>query len=120
MNRSVPWGWIALAAFLLLLPGPLGRLVLDLIGGFTLLLLLLPLIGAAAFFLGWQWLRSRMRQCPACGFTSLGSSVCPACGSAFVEAAPSPDGFSAADPDASRATITVEAVAVTEPPTSDS
>ena len=43
MNRSLPWGWIALAAFLLLLPGPAGRLLLDLIGGLTLTLLLLLL-----------------------------------------------------------------------------
>jgi len=119
MSRSVPWGWIALAALLLLLPGPLGRLLLDLIGGFTLLLLLLPLIVAAASFLGWQWLRSRLRECPACGFTSLGASVCPACGTAFVEASPSPDGPSAADIDVRTATITVEAVAVPEPPPSD-
>lgn len=109
MPRNLPWFWIALAGLLLLLPGPAGRLLLDLIGGLTLTILLLPLLAGGAALIGWQLLRRRLRTCPACGFTSLGSGPCPACGADFD-----------ADPDEGReidprtATINVQAVDVRE------
>jgi len=119
MNRSLPWFWLVLAAVLLLLPGPAGRLLLDLLGGLTLTLLLLPLLAGGAVWIGWQVLRSRLRTCDVCGVASLADDVCPACGS--------PRGADKVDRsvlvrdsdfDASTATITVEAVEVddTVPP----
>jgi hypothetical protein len=118
MNRSLPWGWIALAGFLLLLPGPAGRLLLDLIGGLTLTLLLLPLLAGGAALIGWQVLRSRLQVCPACGISSFDRDVCPACGTS--RAAGSASGaagsvFDVGGPDeldARSATITVDAVDV--------
>ena len=110
MKGSLPWGWIALAAFVLLLPGPAGRLLLDLLGGFTLLLLLLPLLAAAAGFVVWQVVRRRLRSCPSCGFRSLALDICPACGAVFSEGTA----------DAAAATITVEATSVCETPPSPS
>lgn len=83
MTRSFPWVWILLAAVLLLIPGPAGRLLLDLLGGLTLTLLLLPLLAGGAAFLGWQLLKRRLRTCPACGLASVGTPVCPACGTVF-------------------------------------
>lgn len=83
MQRPIPWLWILLALLLLLAPGPAGRFLLDLLGGLTLLVLLLPLLFGAAGVVGWQLLRRRLRTCSACGFTSVGSAVCPACGTPF-------------------------------------
>ncbi|MEA5415823.1 hypothetical protein [Synechococcus sp. BA-132 BA5] len=83
MERRLPWLWIGVAAALLLVPTSAGRLLLDVIGGLTLTLLLLPLLLTGVALIGWQLLRRRLRTCPSCGFTSLGSEVCPACGSAY-------------------------------------
>ena len=83
MTRSFPWVWILLAAFLLLIPGPAGRLLIDLLGGITLTLLLRPLLAGGAALLGWQLLKRRLRTCPACGLASFGTPVCPACGTVF-------------------------------------
>lgn len=114
MSRPLPWFWIALAVVLLLLPMPVGRFLLDLLGGLTLTLLLLPLLAGAAAWIGWQILRSRLRPCPVCGVSSLASEICPACGAAMQ-----PGGragvdvtTSAAEIDVSRVTINVEAVEV--------
>jgi len=121
MPRSLPWFWIVLAGLLLLLPGPAGRLLLDLIGGLTLTVLLLPLLAGGAALIGWQLLRRRLRTCAACGFTSLGSGPCPACGESFEGSAasqgsPFPSGSSGADAgiDPRTATINVQAVDVSE------
>ncbi len=123
MQRQTLWPWILLALLLLLAPGPAGRFLLDLLGGLTLLLLLLPVLFGVAGFVGWQLLRRRLRTCPACGFTSLGSDGCPACGAPFDPSAASPLGSGAAtaasrDPGAAQgirasdATIDVEVVEV--------
>lgn len=80
MTRSIPWRWLALIALLLLLPSAMGRFLLDLLGGITLLLLLLPLLAALFAWIGWQLLRSRLITCQSCGLTSFGQESCPACG----------------------------------------
>lgn len=86
MERRVPWLWIGVAAALLLVPTSAGRLLLDVIGGLTLTLLLLPLLAGGVALIGWQLVRRRLRTCPSCGFTSLGTDVCPACGTLFNSA----------------------------------
>lgn len=111
-RSSFPWIWIGLAAILLLMPGAAGRLLLDLLGGITLLLILLPLLAAGAGFLGWQLIRRRLKTCAACGTTSFGSELCPACGTPL---APTQQGWRVEDPemiDPSQMTINVEAVDV--------
>ena len=109
MNRSFPWGWILLAGLLLLIPGPAGRLLLDLLGGITLTLLLLPLLLGAAGLIGWRLISRRLVTCAACGASSIGMAQCPACGAPLsASGAPDVDG----DLDARTATITVDAVAV--------
>lgn len=114
MSRPLPWFWIALAAVLLLLPMPVGRFLLDLLGGLTLTLLLLPLLAGAAAWIGWQVLRSRLRPCPVCGVSSLAVDRCPACGSSMQAPGGDSPGFNApaAEIDVSQVTINVEAVEV--------
>ena len=116
MRSPIPWPWLLLA-LLLLLPGPAGRFLLDLLGGLTLTLLLLPLLAGGAVLVGWWVLRQRLRTCSTCGAVSLGSSMCPSCGSPLAEASGGSDwaqNGSAIDP--RHATITVEAVNVPAEP----
>lgn len=113
MPRSLPWFWILLAGLVLLLPGPAGRLLLDLLGGLTLTLLLLPLLAGGAALIGWQLLRSRLQTCPVCDVSSFARDICPACGAdlgaiASEQAAPA----SSRGLDVSQMTINVEAVEV--------
>jgi hypothetical protein len=123
MERRIPWLWIGVAAALLLLPTSAGRLLLDVVGGLTLTLLLLPLLLGATALIGWQLLRNRLRTCPSCGVSSFGTSVCPACGGSFGgdelhAPADSPQGSpywqsgAAPELDARDATITVKAIKV--------
>ncbi len=122
MERRIPWLWIGIAAALLLLPTAAGRLLLDVIGGLTLTLLLLPLLIGGAALIGWQILRRRLRTCPSCGLASLGMEVCPACGASMAQEGSGADGSSPTRPfwpsgepaeiDARDVTITVDAVDV--------
>ena len=106
MQRSPTWLWLLLALLLLLAPGPAGRFVLDLLGGITLLLVLLPLLLGAAGFVAWQVIQRRLRTCEACGFASMEKEVCPACGSDF--AAPTAGAESGEQFDVSNVTIDVQ------------
>ena len=128
MNRSLISVWFLIALILLLLPGPAGRLLLDLLGGLTLLLLLTPLVLAGLGLLAWRLLSNRLRTCPHCGFSSFrpDPAVCPACG--WTEAGIPNQGSWPADPSiavsmleldvaeipASDVTITVNATGVTD------
>ena len=108
--------WLLLIALLLLAPSPAGRVLLDVVGGITLLLVLLPLGAGVLGWIGWILIQRRMRTCPACGFRSLGSEVCPACGTVFTtESASGPSvGSDAENPhfDARDVTIDVKATDV--------
>lgn len=118
MQRSIPWLWILLLAGLLLLPGSFGRLLVQLVGGITLALFALPLLAGGAAVIGWQLLKRRLRTCPSCGLTTLGTGDCPACGSPFAESENDPpSGLNSVDSqqfDASNVTINVDAVDVDE------
>jgi hypothetical protein len=42
---------------------------------------------------GWQILKRQVRTCQACGFSSMGGDVCPACGTPYsADASGSPGG----------------------------
>ena len=128
MNRSLISVWLLIALVLLLLPGPTGRLLLDLLGGLTLLLLLTPLLLAGLGLLAWRLLANRLRTCPRCGLSSLRNdpAVCPACGWSDAEAARNDlwagaasgsetlFGLADAEIPASDVTITISATGVTE------
>ena len=82
MGRLPPLVW--LVALLLLLPTPVGRALIDVLGGVALVLLALPLILGGLGWIGWKVLQSRMQVCPNCGSASLQATpVCAVCGSAF-------------------------------------
>jgi hypothetical protein len=108
MQRSNTWIWLLLAAVLLLAPGPAGRFLLDLVGGLTLALLLLPLLLGAAGFVAWQVIQRRLRTCEACGFTSMATDQCPACGSPLAGGSPAEPGVDQLD--VSNVTIDVQVV----------
>jgi hypothetical protein len=120
-RSSLPWSWIALAALLLLLPGPVRRLLFELAGGFTLLVLLLPLLAAGLGLLAWQFYRRRFRTCAECGMVSMGTTQCPACGADLDSSAdglgfgPNGDELNASD-----VTINVSAIDVGSSPNSAS
>ena len=67
---------------LVLLPGPAGRLILNLLGGLTVLALLLPLVLIAVGYVAMRQLTNRVSTCPNCGLMGLRSELthCPACG----------------------------------------
>jgi len=113
MRRTLPlWPWLLLPLLVLLLPAGARSLLIDVLGGITLALLLLPLLGGGLAFLAWRLLSRRLRTCSACGLSSLGGgSACPACGTPYSTEAP-PEGLS----DARNATINVEAVDVSNAP----
>jgi len=62
MQRSFLWFWIGAAGLLLLLPGPAGRLLLDLIGGLTLAVFLVPFLLAGVAVVAWQLLQRRLQH----------------------------------------------------------
>jgi hypothetical protein len=118
---SLPWFWIALALFLFLLPGPVRRLLLEIAGGFTLLVFVIPLLAAGLGLLAWQFYRRRFRTCAKCGMVSMGTSQCPACG-ADLDSSAAGLGFGPNDDElnASDVTINVSAVDVGSSPNSSS
>lgn len=59
MGRLSPLIW--LAALLLLLPTPVGRALIDVLGGLALVLLALPFILGGLGWIGWKVLQSRMQ-----------------------------------------------------------
>ena len=84
MQRPIPWLWITALALLLLAPGFTARLFVDVLEGFTLLLVFGPLVLAGGGFLAWQWFKRRLRTCSVCGTASLAAQQCPACGTPFA------------------------------------
>jgi hypothetical protein len=115
MGRPSPWLWLLLA-LLLLAPTPIGRLLLDLIGGLTITLLLLPLLAGGAALIGWQLLKRRLRTCPSCGTVSLGQAVCPACGTLLEPGEGGGSDISSIEIDPRNVTINVEATDVKSGP----
>jgi len=118
---TLPWSWIALALLLLLLPGPVRRLLFEIAGGFTFLVLVIPLLAAGLGLLAWQFYRRRFRTCAQCGMVTMGTSQCPACGADLDSSAaglgfgPNGDELNASD-----VTINVSAVDVGSSPNSTS
>ena len=111
MGRLPPLVW--LGALLLLLPTPLGRALIDVIGGVALVLLVLPVILGGVGWIGWKVLQSRMQVCPNCGSASLQATpICAVCGSAFSNADTSRVSNSQVEVDSTRASsVTIDVTA---------
>ena len=81
MSRPSPLLWFVLVG-IILLPTAAGRLLLDLAGGFIVVLLALPLLLTGIGWIGWRFLQSRLITCEVCGASIVSSSMqCPVCGS---------------------------------------
>jgi hypothetical protein len=112
MQRPIPWIWITALALLLLAPGFTARLFVDVLEGFTLLLVFGPLVLAGSGFLAWQWFKRRARVCAVCGTTSVAVDQCPACGAPL--AAASPAAAPRPEPSAADAVIDVQVSEVSD------
>ena len=111
MGRVPPLVW--LLGLLLLLPTPVGKALIDVVGGVALVLLTLPLILGGLGWIGWKVLQSRMQVCPTCGSASLQSGpVCAVCGSAFSKTDASPSSNTQAGFDSTPASsVTIDVTA---------
>ena len=111
MGRVPPLVW--LIGLLLLLPTPVGKALIDVVGGVALVLLALPLILGGLGWSGWKVLQSRMQVCPTCGSASLQSGpVCAVCGSAFSKTDVSPSSSSQIEFDSAPASsVTIDVTA---------
>ena len=111
MGRLSPLVW--LVALLLLLPTPVGRALIDVIGGVALVLLALPVILGGVGWIGWKVLQSRMQVCSNCGSASFQATpVCAVCGSAFSKADTSSVANSQVEVDSTPASsVTIDVIA---------
>jgi len=87
MERRFPWVPLALIGLLLLAPGPVSRFLLNVLGGLTLTILILPLLLVGGGLIAWRLLLNRVQTCPACGISTIAAEVCPACGSSLASTA---------------------------------
>ncbi len=80
MNKPSSLLWMALF-FIVILPTPAGKLIIDLAGGIFLFLALIPIILGGFGWFTWQRIRSKVQTCNACGSTFLNDQLkCPICG----------------------------------------
>ena len=69
---------------LLLLPAGAGPVLLDLAGGFLVVLLVLPILFGGLGWVGWKVLQSQMRTCSGCGVVGIGANLqCSVCGTPY-------------------------------------
>jgi len=112
MQRPVPWLWITAIALLLLAPGFTARVFVDVLEGFTLLLVFGPLVLAGAGFLAWQWFKRRLVTCAVCGTPSFGVTLCSGCGAPLSQTDSNPS--TSVDQPASNAVIDVQVRDISE------
>ncbi len=80
MNKSSSIIWLSII-LIFLLPTSLGRLFINMAGGFVFIILIFSLFIAGLGWLSWRSLKSNLKTCTNCGsqyFSNL--EICPACG----------------------------------------
>ena len=81
MNKPSSLIWVALL-FIVILPTPAGKVMIDLAGGIFLFLALLPIILGGIGWLTWRIIKSKVKTCNACGSNFFNDEgICPICGS---------------------------------------
>ena len=81
MSRPSNLLWFTLIC-IALLPTAAGRVLLDVAGGFIVILLALPILLTGLGWLGWRYIQSQLVQCNVCGTSVMkGTIQCPGCGS---------------------------------------
>ena len=67
--------------FLILLPTPAGKFIIDLAGGIFLIIAILPILLGGIGWLAWKGIQSKVQTCKACGSSFLNNPIiCPICG----------------------------------------
>ena len=85
MNKPSALIWMVFI-FLLILPTPAGKFIIDLAGGIFVIITLIPLILGGLGWIAWQRIQSKVQTCEACGSSFLNSQViCPICGTKIKE-----------------------------------
>ena len=80
MNKPSSLIWMVFI-FLVILPTPAGKLIIDLAGGVFLLITILPLILGGVGWFVWKRIQGRVTTCEACGSVFLNTQmICPICG----------------------------------------
>ena len=66
--------------FLVILPTPAGKFIVDLAGGIFIIITLIPIIlGGLGWFI-WKSIQSKVQTCEACGSMFIeGQIICPIC-----------------------------------------
>tara|TARA_Y100001968_G_scaffold308594_1_gene327559 strand:+ start:516 stop:863 length:348 start_codon:yes stop_codon:yes gene_type:complete len=84
MNKLSPLIWLFIF-LIILLPTAFGRFLLDLAGGLLFLFLLLPIFLTGIGWIGLKLLKSKVKNCDACGATFMNNNLqCPVCGSTSI------------------------------------
>ena len=80
MNKPSSLIWMVLILFVIL-PTPVGKLIIDLAGGIFLIITIIPLILGGIGWFTWKRIQSKVQTCDTCGSTFLNSQIfCPLCG----------------------------------------
>ena len=80
MNKPSSLIWMVFI-FLLILPTPAGKFIIDLAGGILLIITLIPLILGGVGWFAWKRIQANLQTCEACGSSFMNSQLyCPICG----------------------------------------
>ena len=86
MNKPSSLIWMALF-FIIILPTPAGKFIIDLAGGIFLFLALLPIILGGIGWFSWKIIKSNVKTCGACGSSFFNNQIiCPICGESIKSA----------------------------------
>ena len=81
MNKPSSLIWMVFI-FLVILPTPAGKFIVDLAGGIFLIITIIPSILGGVGWFAWKRIQSKVQTCEACGSSFLNSQItCPICGS---------------------------------------
>tara|TARA_B100000214_G_C23945944_1_gene618003 strand:+ start:475 stop:804 length:330 start_codon:yes stop_codon:yes gene_type:complete len=80
MNKPSSLVWMVFI-FLVILPTPAGKLIIDLAGGFFLLISTIPLVLGGVAWITWKRIKSKVKTCKGCGASFINNEIsCPICG----------------------------------------
>ena len=80
MNKPSSLIWMVFI-FLVILPTPAGKFIIDLAGGIVLIITIIPLLLGGVGWFAWKRIQSKVETCEACGSRFLNSQIiCPICG----------------------------------------
>tara|TARA_Y100001968_G_scaffold110288_1_gene99815 strand:- start:3 stop:332 length:330 start_codon:yes stop_codon:yes gene_type:complete len=80
MNKPSSLIWMVFI-FLVILPTPAGKFIIDLAGGVFIIITIIPLILGGIGWLAWKRIQSKLQTCKACGSSFINTQlICPICG----------------------------------------